>query len=302
MEMQGIVRDGKLISQDEWNKHINGLKTDKTEKGKERCKNLVMKSLIRSIKKRASTLVEFGILFSAGIDSLIIALLCKQLGYNFKCYAVGMENSEDIEYAKKVADSININLKTKTIKIDEVEKLLRKVIKITEKGDVVNAGVGCVVYAAIELAKKDNAFFVLTGIGADELFAGYARFEKSKDIKKECISSIKNIYKDMERDFLIAKEMKASILTPFMDEGVIKAAMQIPPGYKIKNNVRKYILREIAVDLGLPREFAFRKKTAAQYGSRVDKAISKLAKKNNFKYKKDYLKSLSQMELNNISV
>ena len=97
----------------------------------------------------------------------------------------------------------------------------------------------------------------------------------------------------MERDFLVADEMKAKIITPFMDEDIIKAAMQIPSEYKIKNNVRKYILREIALDLGLQNEFAFRKKTAAQYGSGINKAISRLTKKNNFKYKKDYLKSLS---------
>ena len=41
--------------------------------------------------------------------------------------------------------------------------------------------------------------------------------------------------------------------------------------------------------LGLKKEFAFRKKKAAQYGSNFDKAILKLAKKNGFKYKKEYL-------------
>jgi len=293
MEIQGIVRNENLIGKDEWNKYINGLKINKPETNKEKCRELVKESLVNSIKKRTINLGKFGILFSGSIDSSVIALVCKQLGCDFRCYTVGLENSKDIEYAKKVADSININLKTRTIKLNEVERLLRKVIKITEKRDVVNVGVGCVVYAAIELAKKDNTPFVLTGMGADELFAGYARFEKVKDIKKECISSIKNIYNDMERDFLVADEMKAKIITPFMDEDIIKAAMQIPSEYKIKNNVRKYILREIALDLGLQNEFAFRKKTAAQYGSGINKAISRLTKKNNFKYKKDYLKSLS---------
>jgi len=293
MEMQGIIKNGNLIHKDEWNKYINGLKTNKPEIDKERCRKLVKDSLVNSIKKRTINLRKFGILFSGGIDSSTITLICKKLNLNFICYSIGLENSKDLEYAKKIADSININLKTKTIKLEEVEKLLKKTIKITKKKDVVNAGVGCVVYAALDLAKKDNNNFILTGMGADELFAGYARFEKVKDIKKECISSIKNIYNDMERDFLVADEMKAKIITPFMDEDIIKAAMQIPSEYKIKNNVRKYILREIALDLGLQNEFAFRKKTAAQYGSGINKAISRLTKKNNFKYKKDYLKSLS---------
>ncbi|OIO63728.1 hypothetical protein COY26_03485 [Candidatus Woesearchaeota archaeon CG_4_10_14_0_2_um_filter_33_10] len=293
MEMQGIIKNGNLIHKDEWNKYINGLKTNKPEIDKERCRKLVKDSLVNSIKKRTINLRKFGILFSGGIDSSTITLICKKLNLNFICYSIGLENSKDLEYAKKIADSININLKTKTIKLEEVEKLLKKTIKITKKKDVVNAGVGCVVYAALDLAKKDNNNFILTGMGADELFAGYARFEKTKDIKKECISSIKNIYNDVERDFLISKNLNAELITPFLDKNIIKLAMQTPSEYKIKDNIRKYILREIAIDLGLPREFAFRNKTAAQYGSGIDKAILKLAKKNGFKYKKDYLKSLS---------
>ena len=125
------------------------------------------------------------------------------------------------------------------------------------------------------------------------MFAGYSRFENTKDVNKECWSSLNNIFKDLKRDFIIAKNQKTKLITPFLNEKVINSAMIIPSAYKINKGIRKYLLREISVDLGLPKEFAFRKKTAAQYGSRIDKAISKLAKKNGFKYKKDYLKSLS---------
>jgi len=66
--------------------------------------------------------------------------------------------------------------------------------------------------------------------------------------------------------------------------------MQIPAKYKIDKE-NKLILREISYDLGL-KEFAFRKKKAAQYGSNFIKALDKIAKKNGFKYKKEYLQSL----------
>ena len=68
--------------------------------------------------------------------------------------------------------------------------------------------------------------------------------------------------------------------------------MQIPGKRKLNKKYKKIILREIAQDLGLPKEFAWRKKQAAQYGSKFDKAIYKLARKNKFKFKKDYLKSI----------
>ena len=55
---------------------------------------------------------------------------------------------------------------------------------------------------------------------------------------------------------------------------------------------KKIILREAAEFLGLKKEFAWRKKQAAQYGSNFVNGIEKLAKRKGFKMKKDYLMSL----------
>jgi len=295
METQGIINNGNLVSKDEWNKYINGLKTNKTETNRERCKELIKESLIKSIKKRANGLKKFGILFSGGIDSLLIALICKKLGCDFKCYTVGLENSKDLEWAERTALALNLKLKTLTLELDEAEQIIKRVIKILKQTDVINIGVGSVLYAGINLAKEDSVNCLITGMGSDEMFGGYSRFENTKDVNKECWSSLNNLFKDLKRDFIIAKNQKTKLIMPFLDEAVIKSAMSIPSAYKINKGIRKYLLREIAVDLGLPKEFAFRKKTAAQYGSGIDKAISKLTKKNGFKYKKDYLKNLSKI-------
>jgi len=71
---------------------------------------------------------------------------------------------------------------------------------------------------------------------------------------------------------------------------LISYAMKLPAEWKIIDGKKKVILREVAEEfLG---EFAWRKKKAAQYGSCFDKAISKLAKKNGFNLKKEWLDSL----------
>ena len=290
METQRIISNKNLISQGEWNKYINSLKTNKTEINKEKCKELIKDTLIKSIKKRTCKLNKFGILFSGGVDSSIIALICKKLNLNFTCYCIGLKNSKDLQWAEKTALALNLKLKTITIELDETEKIIKKTIKILKQTDIIDVGVGSVIYAGINLAKKDSVNCLITGMGSDEMFAGYSRFENIRNINKECWSSLNNLFKDLKRDFLIAESQKTKLITPFLDEKVIKSAMKISPTYKINKGIRKYLLREIAVDLGLPKEFAFRKKLAAQYGSGIDKAISKLAKKNGFKYKKDYLK------------
>ena len=61
---------------------------------------------------------------------------------------------------------------------------------------------------------------------------------------------------------------------------------------KIDSLSNKKILRNIALDLGIPKEFSNRKKKGAQYGSGFDKAILRLAKRNGFKLKKRYIESL----------
>ena len=62
--------------------------------------------------------------------------------------------------------------------------------------------------------------------------------------------------------------------------------------FKLDKENKKIILREATEFIGLKKEFAWRKKQAAQYGSNFINGIEKLAKKNGFKLKKDYLQSL----------
>ena len=96
--------------------------------------------------------------------------------------------------------------------------------------------------------------------------------------------------RDLVRDFNLAKELNIQVKTPFLDKDLIEYAMKLPGDWKIVEEKKKVILREVAEEfLG---EFAWRKKKAAQYGSCFDKAIAKLAKKNGFKLKKDWLDSL----------
>ena len=148
-------------------------------------------------------------------------------------------------------------------------------------------------YVVLREAKKDKIKNVLGGLGSEEIFAGYERHLKAKDKHKECWDGLKNLYeRDLSRDIAVSKALNINILCPFLDKELIKYAMQIDSSLKITDQEKKIILRETAVYLGLEKEFAFRKKLAAQYGSGFHKAIDKLARKNGFKLKQDYLNSL----------
>jgi diphthine-ammonia ligase len=98
--------------------------------------------------------------------------------------------------------------------------------------------------------------------------------------------------RDLYRDDLVAKSQGISLRAPFLATELVDYALRIPASYKLSDDKmeNKLILRDIAKDLGL-EEVASRKKRAMQYGSNFLKAIEKLAKRNGFRYKKDYLRT-----------
>ncbi|MBI4141323.1 ATP-binding protein, partial [Candidatus Woesearchaeota archaeon] len=226
-------------------------------------------------------------------DPSFIAILCKQFRGDFICYSVGLKGAPDLEASKKVVQELGLQHQIKEYTLEEAEELFRTVVKLLNKTDVVTIGVASVVYAAVELAKKDDVTKLFSGIGTEEIFAGYDRHSKATDKHAECWRGLKAMWqRDLVRDLTLMKKLGFQAIAPFLDDDVIKTAMGIDISRKINDEQKKIILREIAEECGLPTEIAWRDKKAAQYGSWMDKAIEKMAKKNKFETKGEYLKSL----------
>jgi asparagine synthetase B (glutamine-hydrolysing) len=294
-EKSNIVINKKLIDEKAWKEYINNLKTEvETELTKEKSnpdKEKLRQALLNAIKTRCKG--KFGILLSGGVDSSFIALVAKKLNCDFICYSVGVEGSPDVEFARKLADELDLELKYKILTEDELEEVIKLTVKTLNNSNVVKVGVGCVVYAAAELAKEDNINVLFSGLGSEEIFAGYDRHGLADDVNKECWIGLESMWeRDFVRDFTLGKHFNVEIMTPFLDKELIIEAMKFPPEDKLDDDQKKIILRKIAEEEGLPNEFAWRKKKAAQYGSKFDKFLQKIAKKNGFKYKYQYLESL----------
>lgn len=279
-----------LIKQKKWFEFIDSLKTDKIL-DKDKAKKLLKEKIEAAIKESAKR--KIGIMFSGGIDSSFIAFICKKLKLDFTCYSVGLEKSHDLQWAEKAAIALNLKLKTRVFTLEQALDNIKKTKKLLKTDNVVKIGVGAVVYSAMEIAKKDNIKTVFSGLGSEEIFAGYQRHENAKDINKECWFGLKDMWqRDLTRDVAITNHFKIDLATPFLDKDVIKTAMQVAGKHKMSKEYKKLILREIAEELGIPKEISWHRKKAAQYGSGFDKAISKLARKAGFNYKKDFLKNL----------
>lgn len=251
--------------------------------------------LTDAITKRVPV-VKFGLLFSGALDSSFIALVLKKLGIDFVCYTCVVKDlgiASDLEFSEKVAKSLGLNLEVIYVGLNEIERELPQVCRLIESNDVTKASVALPFYFACRKANEDGCKVILSGLGADDLFGGYERHLRSGDVNKECCNSLMNIYeRDLYRDDVITMYNNIELRVPYLDKSLISYGLSIDGKYKINENGNKLILRDVAVDYGLDKEFAFRKKKAVQYGSNFLKAIEKLSKNNGFKSKSEYLASL----------
>jgi asparagine synthetase B (glutamine-hydrolysing) len=288
---------GGLISEEEWKETI-GLLLGKsaviTDEGS------AVKSLsplfLSAVEKRIPE-GKFGVLFSGGIDSTLISFAAKNLGKKPICFAVGNEGSDDLLWAKKASEALGLELVSKVFSEQEFKDAFFSAVKILKTDDPVRAEIAAVTYCASVLAKEHGCTVLFSGLGSEEVFAGYERhliaFKEGRDVNDECRKGLIAMYKrDITRDFSIAKSLEVDIRTPFLDKGIIRFGMTLPQQLKIDENQKKIIIRKMALSFGLPEEFCFRKKKSAQYGSGFDKMLFCLARKNDFSSKGQYVKSL----------
>ncbi len=268
--------------------------TDEKAKIKEDLLHLVRASISRRLPRGE----QFGVLFSGGLDSTLIAYLCKDLGADFVCYTVvvadpEMKEAEDLNYAQRIAADLELPLKVKTLSVEDIERYLKAVVPLIDDTDGVKISVAVPLYAACELAKEDGVKTVFYGLGTEELFAGYERYKHvdKANVNRECLAGLFGMYeRDLYRDNVIANSQGISLRAPFLAADFVRYALKLPAAYKLAADADKVILRELARDLGL-EDVAGRKKRAVQYGSNVVKAIEKLAKRKGYRYTRDYLRT-----------
>jgi len=234
----------------------------------------------RAVKKR--TYSPCAIAFSGGLDSSLIAALCPEA----ELYSVGMVGSHDILQTKKAAQFLGMEdkLHLQELTVDDIVTALPDVIRAIESAQVQMVSIAMPLFFASKNAHYDGLRVMLSGQGADELFAGYKRYEllEPEELENALHCDLDNISKNnLERDDAVTMANAMELRVPYLDREVVELSFRIAPELKIKNGVRKHILRLVAGRL-IPSELAFKEKKAAQYSSGIYSAIEKLARKKGF--------------------
>ncbi|HOP47671.1 MAG TPA: asparagine synthase-related protein [Desulfobacteraceae bacterium] len=248
--------------------------------------------LCRAITKRVAGLYEdtIGVIFSGGIDSVLVSKLLQREGKNIICYCAGTADSGDIQAARLVAEDLGLELKTAIIDEKTVEDILPEIIKNVEESGLLQVEVAIPMYLAAKMAAEDGVKIMFTGQAADELFAGYPWYN---DVLAEhgYLRLHEKMWEDLnlshtdtfEREDKLTMAHSIELRGPYMDRDVIQTSMRISPRLKLEgknDKMRKRVHRQAAVELGVPAYLAFRIKDPAQTGSGIHDMVERIADRN----------------------
>lgn len=217
----------------------------------------------------------FGVFLSGGLDSSIITVLVNQHRQDITYFVLGDPDSSDVVMVNKLINHLGLR-QVQYIPLPEeyeLPALIAKVIYATESYNPSMISNGLATYLLAEAAKREGLKVVLTGEGADELFAGY----HEKLSKKEWQSTRKNLITDMrftELRRLDKCSMAHSIEArcPFLDRVVRHIADTLEHKDFYSHGSNKVALRDTFGPL-LPAEIANRKKTSFDVGSGMRKLV-----------------------------
>ena len=271
--------------------------------------NAYEKALLASMKKRTQDFDRVGIIFSGGIDSVIIAWLAKKMVREVICYTGGIQGSSDIAFARMIAKRLNLKLRVNELTQNEVEQMIPEVINTIEDTNAGQVEVAVPVYAAVKLAHEDGINVMFSGQAADELFGGYSWY--TKVVEKEGYEKLRDhmtedmllLYREtLEREDKITMAHSIEMREPFLDLKVIALSMHIDMKLNVKganDDFGKHVHRKLAQKLGIPRNIAYRVKEAAQHGSGMHDVFDAIATKHGFDestISKQYLDALLSRE------
>ena len=209
------------------------------------------------------------IALSGGLDSSILAHLRKDQKPQTMTIITKDFLGTDLTFAQIIAKHLGLNLSLIQVSMEEVLDSINETIKILGNYNDIEIRNSIVPYIYLTTLKKKGVDSVITGDGADEVFAGYNFLLKKSD--EEIGEELKRIKKIMHFPSKeIARSLNMKVETPFLNEELIKFSDEIEISKKI--NVKdgkkfgKWILRE-TFEKYLPNNITWREKSPMQDGS-----------------------------------
>ena len=235
---------------------------------------LVRQSLEEAVASHLMSDVPVGAFLSGGLDSSVIAAMARKHVRELHTFSVGVEGSNDILAARRVAAHIGSIHHEYLFTPAEVIAKLPEIIHSLESfdQDLVRSAIPC--YFCSRLS-ADYVKVILTGEGADELYAGYKYHKDVRDaatLHKELCRTVTTLHNiNLQRVDRLTMLHSIEGRVPFLDTNFIATSLSIPAEHKIVTmpngqRMEKWILRKACEDL-LPPDIVWRTKEQFDEGS-----------------------------------
>jgi asparagine synthase (glutamine-hydrolysing) len=205
------------------------------------------------------------------------------MNYDVTLLTIGFADSHDIKFAKQVNEYLKLAHHILEINQKEFDSISKK-IHTTIKTDNLSWNENSIAfYHVAKLAQSIGLNVIVTANGIDELFCGYNGYRDAIKQGNDAVMSLMDTKLDNELKMMkainqVCSEFGVKIVQPLLSEDFIKYAKTIPISQKItdENDLqRKHIIRNLAIQVGVPELSAHARKKALQYGSMIHKALLK---------------------------
>jgi asparagine synthase (glutamine-hydrolysing) len=228
--------------------------------------------LIDSVRRQMMGDVPVGVFLSGGLDSTLIAAIAArqyaEAGRQLPTFAVGMEGSPDLVAARKAAKYLDTEHHERVYTADEALAAVAPVVRAIEHFDPSLVRSAVPNYLLAEMTSR-HVKVVLTGEGADELFAGYSYYRDFADpsaLHDELVRTVQGLHNlNLQRCDRVTMAHGLEARVPFLDRQVIALGLRLPAAWKRSGDgvPEKRLLRQ-AFSGWLPDELLWREK--AQFG------------------------------------
>ena len=113
------------------------------------------------------------IAFSGGLDSSILGQIKKEQGLKAITIVTKDFLGTDLEYSQIMGKHIDVHLELRYVNINEILDAINGTIKILKNFNDIEIRNSIVSYLYLNTLKEKNVKKIITGDGADEIFAGY---------------------------------------------------------------------------------------------------------------------------------